>query len=282
MGKPTVNVAVPLKFATFPFSERTWHTRLHETVSDTDYTNALRYGSAERKAMPLPGDLREENSIAGFGPYSNVHCYGRCIFKWMLNRSGGNLEQYTFASRKADTAAAAATSGTVSTIGDTGAFTADEVVNAMVNITDDAGGANAAPEGQARWVVANTADLLSVQPDFTAAVAATDTYSLHYPFFIEDAADGDEAVQCAGDIVTPDGIGADYWGWVGVWGMMDVAVAGAVTAGDALVAAAASVGASGTDPVDLHIGVAVHTLQAAATSAMVMINTLYPVYNAAS
>lgn len=283
MAAPTVNVAIPAKWNELPFQARTWHNRLQDTVSDVALTNALRYGSAEREAFPQPGALRYEDSIPGFGPYSNVYCYGRCMFKWMLNRSGGTLEQFTFAARPANTGAAAATAGSVSTIEDTAAFTADEVVHALVNITDDAGGSNAAPEGQARYVVGNTANILYVQPDFTAAVVVSDTYELHYPFGLEDAADGDETAQCAGVIVSPDGILDNYWGWVGVLGFMDVATINAIaTAGDAVVAAAAGVGASGSDPADLHVGYAPFALQAAAAQAMIYIQTLYPVYNAAS
>jgi len=284
VAKPTVNVVIPMSSYDMPFQPKAWAIGLKETVPDSAYTT--RIGSDKTFVTPKPGCIRWEGDYVGKGAYSDVYALGQCAFMWVLNRSGATLEQFSFVSKPANLTGNLVVSGTVSTITGTlsggGTFTADELTHTLLCISDDAGGSHADPEGDWCYVVENTTTVLYCQPDFLAAPAVGDTFDIWYPHNLEDSADGDEATICQGVVMSPDGIADNYWGWVGVYGLMGVALVGAVTAGDAVVAAAASVGASGSDPVDLMVGYAPHTYQAAHTHALININTLYPTFNAAS
>jgi len=281
MAAPSVNTTRPYKEVSLPFQKRQWGTDLSFTVDDEYYTAVRLYGHKANKELPKPGELRFHDAICGFGPYKNVYAQGPCWFRWCLNRSGGTLAQFSFAAQPANKSTAAADSGTVSSITDTGNFTANEERHGIVQIVDDAGGANAAPEGQWGYIVYNDANTIHFQPDLTVAVAASDTYAVWYPYNLEASADGDLACICQGVILSADGIQDDYWGWVGIKGLFSVKTANAITAGDAVVAAAGSVGASGSDPADLFVGWSPFTYQAAAAQALIFINVLNPVPDAA-
>jgi len=279
LAKPTVNTPYPIDHHAAPFMMNQYQNRLEDTVPDSAYTT--RNGSTKHYVTPKPGSLRFHDATVGRGPYKNVVCHDACYFKWVLNRSGAKLEQFSFVARPASLAGQTATGGSVTTITDTG-LTADELTHTLASILDDAGGTNADPEGDWGIVVENTTTRIDLQPDFSAAPVNTDTYDICKLYEIEDAADGDEGVMCQGTIVSPDGIEDDYWGWIGIWGIIGTALANEVTEWDAVVADAASVGNSGSDPTNLHVGYSLFTYQAAYTKAAIFINTMHPIADADS
>jgi hypothetical protein len=164
----------------------------------------------------------------------------------------------------------------VSSITDTAQFTAFEERHAITHVIDDAGGANAPPEGQWGYIVYNDANVIYVQPDFTVAPAVGDTYDIWYPYNLEAAADGDLAMTVQGIVVSPDGIADNYWGWVLQRGIVSAAIANALTAGEGIVADAGSVGASGGDTGDLIIGFSPYNYQAAVAQGLVYLDVLTP------
>lgn len=281
MAKPTVNTTYPMDQHSYPFQPQQWQNRLEDIVPDSAYTT--RTGHTKEYVTPMPGALRYECGIIGRGAYKNIYAHGGCYFKWLLNRSGGDLAQFSFASRPANTSGSVASAtGTVSTIVDTG-LTVDEITHSLISILDDAAGSNADPEGDWAIAVANIATRIDLQPDLSAVTVVSDTYDIAYMHEIEASADGDEAVYAQGTIVSPDGIPDDYWGWVGCWGITGTALkTGSVVAGDAVVADAGIVGPSGSDPINLHVGWSVFVYQEVYTKAAIFVNALFPVADAAS
>jgi hypothetical protein len=242
---------------------------LWDTIPDARYTT--RTGATHEQALPKPGDIRKENAIPGTGPYRRAWAEGQCEFRWCLNRSGGTLAQFSLVSRPAAVTAQTATGGTVNTITDTG-LTADELVHALVVITDDNGGANAAPEDEWAYIVANTTTTIHFQPDMTVAPANADVYAIYFPYNIEAAAVGDDTSEVQGVVISPDGIADNYWGWVGYKGRFGAGVEAALVQDQAIIAGTGLIDVSGTSTFDLIIGWAPFATQGAAPQALVELN----------
>ena len=266
MAKQTVTNPVKSEWPGFFSSIRQWETNLWDTIADSFYTS--RTGAVGNKALPKPGDIRVENSIIGTGPYERVWCDGQVWFQWCLNRSGGTLNQFDLVSRPARTAGLVATGGSVYTITDAG-LTADELTHALITISADAGGGVAAPENESAYVSKNTATLLYLQPDLSAAVANLDQYDVYFPYNIEASAAGDEASEVQGVVVSPDNIEDNYWGWVGFQGRIWAETEGALTVDEAIIAATGEVAVSSTSAFNLLIGWAPTPITAAQAKAMV-------------
>lgn len=266
MAKPNVSNPVKSEWSGFFSSIRQWETNLQDTIADSKYTT--RTGATGNIALPKPGDVRVENAIIGAGPYEEVWCDGECWFQWCLNRSGATLEQFSLTSKPANTAALAATGGTVYSLTDTG-LAADELTHAIMMITADAGGGTAAPENEAAYVARNTETDLYFQPDLSAAIVTTDQYDIYFPYNIEDAAAGDEVSEVQGTIISADGIADNYWGWVGFKGRIWTAATGGLTTLKAIIAGTAGVAISSTSAFNLLIGWSPFTVTAAQAKCMI-------------
>lgn len=171
------------------------------------------------------------------GIYEDLAIYGDCWFRWVCNRTGSDKVQgdlvkfYTKSTSNID-------SGAVNRINKAAEWEDEEEVGNMVYILDNADAAGAAPEGQNRYIVKNTAGILYVQYNFTVAPAVNDDVEIRSNCMIVPAAIGDDRSQVAGVVISPDGIPDNYWGWVGVHGIFPalVVAATAITAGQRLIA----------------------------------------------
>lgn len=156
------------------------------------------------------------------------------------------------------TAAAGEVNSTTQLADTTNWATNDSERGKICVITDDAGGAGAAPEGEVAAVVGNTASHQFFDPNFplTTAPAASDTYANFATAHHDDAADGDLAVNVLGLLMADRT--ADYFGWLQFYGIHPGALftTSAVTAGNPVVADAAAVGPHGCDTEQLWVGYA--------------------------
>jgi hypothetical protein len=83
-----------------------------------------------------------------------------------------------------------ATSGSTTTCGH-GAVAgnvADYLVGGVLHVTDDGGGAGAAPEGEYGIITANTTTLITFTPALSAGIANTDTVTVSHPFLGQQGA----------------------------------------------------------------------------------------------
>lgn len=221
------------------YQEKAWINRLEDTVSDALY-HTRRGNIGERWEMPMPGAVREHQATIGRGPYRNVECDGQCVFRWGVNRSGAQIEANTIGRFYANQAVTASGNGTVSTFVDAAQFTEHEEVGNKLCINDDAGAVGAAPEGEWGIIVANTANILTVQPDFTVATGAGDTGVIISQgkgklTLLGGAIERRETCGVA-LVAVPD----DYWGWFLCYGEVTAQIAAgiAATAGIGLIGAA--------------------------------------------
>lgn len=265
MAAPSLTTQLKVEWPGADSLARQWQTNLWDTIADTFYTQ--RIGAASNKALPKPGDIRVENSVIGTGPYERVWCDGRVYFQWCLNRSGGTLNQFDLVSRPPNTAGLVATGGSVYTITDAG-LVADELTHALITVTADAGGGTAAPENESAYVPKNTATLLHLQPDLSAAIVNLDQYDVYFPYNIEASAAGDEASEVQGIVVSPSNIEDNYWGWVAFQGRIWGETEGALTVDKAIIAATGEVAVSNSSPFNLLIGWAPTPITAAQAKAM--------------
>lgn len=172
------------------------------------------------------------------GIYKDVYVYGDALFRWVCNRSGATLAQGALAKFYSQTVANI-DSGAVGSVTKAAQWVADEQVHNLVAISDDAGGAGAAPEGEARYIVKNTADVLTVQHNFSAAPALNDDLEIISNCMVLAAVAGDDRSEVAGVVIAPDGIPDNYWGWLAVKGRVAALLtAAAQTKGTRLIAGA--------------------------------------------
>lgn len=211
--------------------------KLNETLED----EALR--SLQTQSHTFQGMMRGRKWFVSSimhgskGLYKDLFNYGDSYFRWVCNRSGGTLAQgalvsfYGMQVPNID-------SGSVSSITEAGVWEAGEQVGNLVYILDDAGAAGAAPEGESRYIVKNTANIIYVQPDFTVAPAVGDAIRIISNCNVIAAAIGDDRNMVAGAVVNPDGIPDNYWGWAffNGTGPALVLAATAMTAGLRLIA----------------------------------------------
>lgn len=173
-----------------------------------------------------------------------------------FDQSGGATKNNICAYRGLVSVSATGT-GTTTTIVTTGA-TANILVGGLIQCLDDAGGAGAAPEGENGIVVANTATLITLDPNdaFTAATASSDTFRVHLPWAVVDSAAGDTAATTAGVIMATQ---TQYnWGWVQFAGLHPtvaaVAAGTTITAGKSLIASTNVVTNGSTSAAELRLG----------------------------
>jgi len=133
---------------------------------------------------------------------------------------------------------------------------------AICFVTDDAGAAGAAPEGEASIVTNNTSTTFTLEPNYvlSAALGASDTVDIVSTYQMEDSFDGDEAWTISGIVLPTEGITQGNYGWVQQEGMcMARHIASAITEGDMVVADYRAIGPFGSDGMELHIGFACAT-----------------------
>jgi len=186
---------------------------LAETLDDALFTS-LQSESESWKGM-YPGREYYVNTImtARQGIFGGpILAYGGCHFAWVCNRSGGTLAQGALVKWQ-QTTITNADGGSISTVVEAG-LTANELVGDLIICTDDAGGAGAAPEGEGRYITKNTSGIITVQPDWSAAVAAGDDFVIRTNSKVIASVVGDTRAETAGVVVNPDGIADNYWGWV--------------------------------------------------------------------
>lgn len=220
------------------YQEKSWIIRLEDTVSDALYHERLG-NIGEKWEMPMPGAIRKHQATIGAGPYRNVECHGECVFRWGVNRSGAPILANTIARYYANQAVTASGNGTVSTFVDAGQFTEHEEVGNKLYILDDAGAAGAAPEGQWGVIVANTANILTVQPDFTVATGTGDTGIIVSDGKLDLLGGAIERRETFGVALVD--VADDYWAWWLCFGEVTVQV----VAGTAITGAIGLIGAAG-------------------------------------
>jgi hypothetical protein len=191
---------------------------LTQTLSDADFrTNPERYNN-------MPGQVFNFQGIIGESIYREVYVDGVGKFKWVCNRSGGKLLKGNACSYKRQTGTV--TSGTTSSLTAlVGSFVEHENRFDTLYITDDAGAAGAAPEGEwgrimkASLNAAGTHITFLVQTPyteqkFTVAPAAGDTFAIRSGVNVIPCNATDEVQDFAGIVVNPNGIADNYWGWI--------------------------------------------------------------------
>lgn len=189
-----------------------------------------------------------------------VDAFGFRVFRYSRTQQSGGQSKGELSARVADvTGTVTAATGElndVTHLADTTNFTADNEVGKLCVITDDNGGAGAAPEGEVTIVTANTTTQLTLDNSypFSAAPAVSDTYTDMALNLHDDSADGDLAIDVTG-LVMADRT-ADYWGWQQIYGMNPGAIytTAAVTGRDPVVADAAALLDFGSDAESLWVG----------------------------
>jgi len=205
----------------------------------------------------------DDASPTGFRPGAiaiMADAFGTRIFKYTRTQMSGGAGKGELQSKVGDvtgtvTAAAGELNDTTH-LSDTSNWTANYESGKLCHITDDAGAAGAAPEGEVAVVTGNTISIQTFDAAYplTVAPAVSDTYRNISLTWSEDAADGDKAVDVHG-IVMADRTNL-YYGWNQVYGFNPGTLynTNIVTAGANIVADAACVGPWGSDAATLWIG----------------------------
>ena len=198
-----------------------------------------------------------------------VDAFGRRIFSYGRTRQSGGQSKGELCARVNDVTgtvtAAAGENNSTSQLASTSAFTAGVEEGKLCIITDDAGAAGAAPEGEVAVITDNTASQLTFDPGYKLSVApaVSDTFRDYSVWAHDDSADGDLAINIMG-LVMADRTAA-YYGWNQIYGLNPGALytTTAVTpAGEILVADAAALNDRGSDAAQLWVGYAPEALQA--------------------
>jgi hypothetical protein len=243
---------------------------LEETLADS-FFRSLQTQSQSYQGM-FPGREYYANAVMDDrrGIFKDILVYGPCYFAWVINRSGGTLAQGALASWMQSTITNI-DSGAVGSITKAATWTADEEVGGLLICTDDAGGAGAAPEGEGRVIVRNTANTLYVQPDFSAAPAANDDFVIRTNSKVDAAAAGDTRAEVAGVVIAPDGIPDNYWGWICTQGRVAALVkaATAIATDKSLIADAGRLTISSTSDNGLSLGYSLADVKADSVSDLI-------------
>lgn len=202
--------------------------KLDETLEYAKFKSKLAEHGSYQGLMPGREWYVQAVMHGSVGIYKDVLIYGPAYVAFVWNRSGGTLSQGALTKWYTKTSSNI-TSGTVSSITKASEFNADEEVGNMVYIVDDAGGAGAAPEGEFRFITKNTADVLYVQPDFSAAPAANDDILIRSRCNVVASTAGDTRAETAGVVLAPDGIADNYGGWIVRWGIVGALVKASTT-----------------------------------------------------
>lgn len=201
-------------------------------------------------------DLNSDSSTQRAKPGSYAFMldgFGPRIFRYGQNRSTSTLGLGSLASRVGDnngaTSAGTLASPFATTHVGTSGLTANKHVGSIFYVTDDAGAAGAAPEGESTIVAANTATLINFDRSMplSTALAASDTASMLGTYNIEASASGDLTWVVFGVVLGSSGIAAANYGWAQSWGMCPNAIAttAAVTVNKPLIAGTGTVVSGG-------------------------------------
>lgn len=222
---------------------------LAETYADADLKNQLigtvnglqpgmtKYVNANIALKT--GKLAKKPNQSSINP---VLIFGPAIVSLVCNRSGGTLAQgastkwYSLSGITADAAPVPATNK--STLTDVGKFVANEEVGNFVYILDAAATGGVAPETETRLIIKNTANILTVQPPFSAVTSISDTALIFSRSQVIASASGDSRLETAGIVLAPDGVPDNYWFWIcrkGIVGAL-IKTSTAITALKALIA----------------------------------------------
>lgn len=209
-------------------------------------------------AGPRPQDVNHascEMKLGALYGYQDPRL-GPQIYRYVQVIQSGGMAAGELAKRAADVAVSA-TGGSVRSIQDTAApFTADDHYGDLIVITDDAGGAEAAPEGDVRTLGDSSTTVAWLdrhEADFSAAPAASDTGLVKRFYKAIDSVDGDAKDEVLG--IFRGAITEDYYGLALVWGMCDFAkVKAGITVDNAIVSDAVMVGDVASDELKLQIG----------------------------
>lgn len=245
--------------------------------------DALGYRMRYPFPMTLAGDLDKTytttNVIKAYTP--GQYCqtwdplYGFRIFKLMKNLSNASIAKGNCLSYVNPATVGTITAGSTTSI-TSSSMTANDLEYQMINVTDDIGGAGAAPEGETSLCISNTSTLINLHPDypFSTAIAASDTCYVIYQNGFELAASGDlrgpgKFTNCVCGIAY--GAAADNeWCWVCQKGFVTAAIdaSGLPVAGDIKVDATSGyVAAAAVDAgQEIIIGQAATTQNAATAS----------------
>ena len=164
----------------------------------------------------VPGSIY--HMVASFG--------GAKLFMFIRNTSGsamvtGDMTPYLGGANNArSTSAGTLTAGTTLQATTSG-LTAENHQGTIFWVTDDNGGAGAAPEGEGTLVKANTATIIDFDPSYplSSAVAASDTAELISTWQVRDSI---AAVECAfvtGVVVGAAGIDSLSYGYTQIQGV---------------------------------------------------------------
>jgi len=227
----------------------------------------LNYTMSAPFPMTQPGDVGQyyttENCIKKYTPgqyaFTWDALYQYRIFKLVKNLSGGTLAAGDLVSCVNAASVGTITAGTTTQITTSG-LTANDLEYQMIIVSDDAGAAGEAPEGEASLCIGNTTTVIDLHPDyaFTAAIAASDTASVVYINGVEDAAASDErgfghgSNGCMGVAMSaaPD----NYWFWICQRGWVRAKNTDALVAGQQVVAGTALIQDASDGAQELVIG----------------------------
>ena len=205
----------------------------------------------------------DDQTPAGYRPGSiaiMVDAFGTKIFRYTQTQMSGGVSKGELQSKVGDvtgtvTAAAGELNDTTH-LSDTTNWTAHYEIGKLCHITDDAGAAGAAPEGEVAVVTENTISIQTFDAAYplTVAPAASDTYRNFSIYTAEDAADGDAAIDVMG-VAMADRTNL-YYGWTQCYGFNPgvLYTTNLVTAGQPIVADAAAVNVHGSDGGILWVG----------------------------
>ena len=235
-----------------------------------------------------PGDLTETfttaNVVKKYTPgqyaYTFDPLWGLRIFKLVKNLNNATIVQGGLYAYVDAASVGTITAGSTTSITTSG-MTANDFEYQMITVSDDAGAAGAAPEGESSLCIANSTTIITLHPDyaFTAAVAASDTASVVYINGTNAAAANDErgpgdfTAQVAG--VAMAAAADNEWYWILQRGWITAKNTDALTAGQQLIAGTVLVQDQAEGAQELEIGqIAVSQFAGAEASfATVFVNT---------
>ncbi|MGE0630961.1 MAG: hypothetical protein AB7O96_01030 [Pseudobdellovibrionaceae bacterium] len=178
-------------------------------------------------------------------------------FQYVRFDQSGGATKDNICSYRGLVSVTASGTGTTTSVVTTG-LTADILADGIIVCLDDAGAAGAAPEGENARIASNTTTQINLDANdaFTAATASSDTFRVHLPFAVIDAASGDTAAAVAGVVMATQ---AQYsWGWVQFAGfhptVAAVAAGTTITANRDLIASTNVVTNGSTSAVELRVG----------------------------
>jgi len=216
-------------------------------------------------------DHNADSSVQEFRPggYSwAVDMYGLKLMKYC--QFHGGMSYAETAAEPVLVAVANITSGTTTSFVTTG-LTADVHVGKMAYVVDAGVIASAVlpPEGQTSFVAANTTTVVTLEPGYpySAALVANADIELISTYQTEDCADGDLAHEVQGVVMALDGVADTNFGWVVTQGVTPTLTVSseAEAIAQPLVAAAARMGADGSDGIELWLGTCLVTVNADGT-----------------